>query len=143
MPSVRLNASLHFVWATWNRLPLVTEEIEREVHRYIETVAREDGCTVLAVGGMPDHIHLLVMMTNTASFAELMQHVKGGSSRLVSSRLKPGEWFRWQGSYGVDSVRARDRARVIAYIENQKQHHDGGTLWPEAENTGDADLPEE
>ena len=126
---------LHFVWATHDRLPLITEDIERDLHRYISQVSQDDGCDVLAVGGMPDHIHLFVRMTNTHSLAELMKHVKGGSSRLISTKLKPGEWFAWQGSYAVYSVEMRNRDRVIAYIQNQKQHHAEGTLWPNAEQT--------
>jgi len=131
----KLNAFLHFVWATYDRLPLITEEIEREVHRYIEKVCRDDKCDVLAVGGMSDHVHLLVCMSNTVSIADLMHHVKGGSSRLVTSALKPGEWFAWQGSYGVFSVAIRDKQKVIGYIQNQQRHHRENTLWLEAEET--------
>jgi len=86
-------AYMHFVWATWDRLPLVTEDIERDVHRYIERVCTDDKCDVLAVGGMPDHVHLLVALPGTIGYSELMKHVKGGSSRLISAKLKPGEWF--------------------------------------------------
>ena len=131
----KLNGYLHFVWATHDRLPLVTEEIEREVHRYIEKVSQDDGCIVLAVGGMPDHIHLFVRMSNSVSFAQLMQHTKGGSSRLISKTLKPGEWFAWQGSYAVFSIALRDKDKLVRYIQNQKQHHADGTLWPTAEQT--------
>jgi len=90
---------------------------------------------VLAVGGMPDHIHLFVRMTNIHSFADLMKHVKGGSSRFISSTLKPGEWFAWQGGYAVYSVAMRDRYKLIRCIDNQKQHHRDGTLWLDAEKT--------
>lgn len=140
MPSNKLNAFLHFVWATYDRHPLVTADIEREVHRYIERVCQKDKCEVLAIGGMPDHVHLLVRMSCTVSFSELMQHVKGGSSRLVSKTLKPGEWFAWQGSYAVFSVAVRDRKKVIRYILNQKQHHAEGSLWPEAEETEEVEA---
>jgi putative transposase len=125
----------HFVWATYDRLPLITQDIEREVYRYIEQVCKEDGCEVFAVGGMPDHMHVLITMPNTIAIGDLMQHIKGGSLRLISKTLKPGEWFKWQRHYAGFSVAIRDRRKVIAYIENQKQHHAEGTLWPEAEET--------
>jgi REP element-mobilizing transposase RayT len=136
MPQNKLNALLHFVWATYDRLPLITEDIECPVYRYIEQVCREDKCEVLAVGGMPDHIHLFVSMSHIVSFADLMRHVKGGSSRLITQHLKPGEWFAWQGSYAVFRVAVRDKQKVFHYIENQKQHHAEGSLWPESEQTG-------
>ncbi|HZP82753.1 MAG TPA: IS200/IS605 family transposase [Chthonomonadaceae bacterium] len=131
----KLRAFLHFIWATHDRLPLITEEIERDLYRYISAVCRDDQCEVLAIGGMPDHVHLLVGLSNTISLADLMKHVKGGSSRFVTQKLKPGEWFAWQSSYAVFAVSPRDKKMVIGYIQNQKRHHAENTLWPEAETT--------
>jgi len=129
----KLSVYIHFVWATWDRLPWITPDIERELYRYIERVCQDDDCDVLAIGGMPDYIHLLVSFSNMLTLAELMQHVKGGSSRLVTQVLKPGGEFRWQGSYGAFSVSPRDKEKIVRYIQNQKRHHAEGTLWPEAE----------
>jgi putative transposase len=92
-------------------------------------------CPVLAIGGLPDHVHLLVSFTNTLSYADFMKHVKGGSSRFVTQKLKPGEWFQWQENYAVFAVSPRDIRMVTAYILNQKQRHASGNLWPEAEET--------
>ena len=63
----KLCVAVHFVWATWDRQPLITEDIERGLWRYIETVCTDDHCEVLAIGGMPDHVHLLALLSNTAS----------------------------------------------------------------------------
>ncbi len=126
---------VHFVWATWDRLPLVTPDIERNVYRYLETVCREAGCKVFAINGMPDHVHVLVSLPATIGYALLVKNMKAGSSRLVSQELKPGEWFAWQGHYGAFSLRKKDLANVVDYIGNQKQHHAGGDLWPHAEET--------
>ncbi len=133
----KLCVCVHFVWATWDRSPLITEDIERGLYRYIKTVCGEDKCKVLAVGGMPDHVHLLILLSSTVTLADLMKHVKGGSSRCVSAALKPGAWFAWQGSYGAFSVSRRDIAKTVQYIECQKQRHAEGTLWPGAEESSE------
>ena len=133
----KLNVAVHFVWATWDRQPLITEEIERRLHKYIEAVCGDDKCEVLALGGMPDHVHLLVLMSNTVTLADLMKHVKGGSSRFVTGTLTPGAGFAWQGSYGAFSVSPAMVPKVIAYIQNQKEHHALGTLYPNAEETNE------
>ncbi len=133
----KLEICLHFVWATWDRLPLITEDIEREVYRCLEQACRAEGCEVLAVGGMPDHIHLLVAGHNTLTPAQLMNHVKGGSSRFVSETLRPGQWFAWQGNYGCFSISRSHRKGVAEYIQHQKQHHAEGDLWPNAEETSE------
>ena len=107
--------------------------MEHRIYRYISDVCLDDKCDVLSIGGIEDHLHLLVNLAPTISMADLMKHVKGGSSRFVSEELCPGEWFQWQGHYGAFSVSARDKQRVISYIRNQKDHHNSGTIWPDAE----------
>lgn len=136
----RLNVPVHFVWATWDRLPLVTETVERRLYRYIEAVCRDDECELLAIGGMPDHVHLLVLLPATITLGQLMHDVKGGSSRFVSEQVLSGDWFAWQRGYGAFGVSPHDKQRVIRYIRNQKRHHADGTLWPEAEDSNE-DIP--
>ena len=136
----KLCVAVHFVWATWDRQPLITSTIERDLYKYIEAVCCDDHCEVLAVGGMPDHVHLLVLLSNTITLADLVRHIKGGSSRFVSRRLIPGSWFAWQGSYGAFSVSQANISKVVAYIQNQKQHHAEGTLYPNAEETNETYL---
>ncbi len=136
---------VHFVWATRNRLPLVTPDIERRLYRCLVEICERHACPVFAVGGMPDHVHLLVLLSPKISVSELIKNVKGGSSRFVSSELKPGDWFDWQDHYGAFSVSPRERRKIIDYIENQKQHHAEGTLYPNAEETdeeSEIEMPE-
>ena len=126
---------MHFVWATWNHEPVITEAIERELFRYIRGICSDSNCPVIAIGGMPDHIHLLVSLSNTVTVADLMEKVKGGSSRFASNSLAPDGWFKWQGSYGAFSVSSHEKRKVVHYIENQKRHHAEGVVWEHAEQT--------
>jgi len=135
MPQNQNRALLHFVWATYDRMPWVTNDIAHDLYQYIKKVAIDDRCEVLAIGGMPDHIHLFVRIATTISIADLMKHVKGGSSRFVQRTLAPDTFFQWQGSYGVYSVSPSHKKRVVAYIQNQERHHQEDTLWLEAEQT--------
>src|SRR5262249_9328889 len=100
----KANVFIHYVWATHERLPLITKDVERNVYRYIEKVCQDDRCEVMAIGGTPDHVHLLVAMSNLVSMSALMQHVKGGSSRFISTSLKPDAWFAWQAHYAAFCV---------------------------------------
>jgi REP element-mobilizing transposase RayT len=129
----KLKVYLHLVWGTWDRLPLITEAMERELYRYIGGVCQKHGCSVLAIGGMPDHVHLFLTYPSTITIGDLMEYIKGSSSRFATEKLRPGEFFKWQGNYGAFSVSPSDKLRVIAYIENQKQHHAEGKLWMFAE----------
>ncbi len=124
----KLRVYLHIVWATWNRLPLITPDIERRVYRVIENEAMKLGCTVIALNGMPDHVHLLVKFPATLSIAVLMRQVKGVSSYFINHVLRPGGNFKWQRHYGVFAVSPWNLAKIIHYVKNQKEHHLGNSL---------------
>ena len=81
-----------------------------------------------AIGGMEDHVHLLVRLHPTIAVATLVKEVKGTSSHLVSHEITPGELFKWQGGYGAFTIRKKDVLRVKAYIENQELHNAEGSL---------------
>lgn len=135
MPENLINVLVHFVWATWDRLPLIQPDVERDIHRSIVAICEDHGCPVIAIGGMPDHVHLLVSVSNTITLAKLMELAKGGSSRYITTVIHSIEWFQWQGSYGAFSVSPHEKRKIIAYVNNQRQHHAYGSLWPNAERT--------
>lgn len=87
--SHKLSLFIHLVWATWDRLPLVTPEIERRVCRNAESEAIGKGCQVLAINGIPDHVHLVVTIPSTVAIADLVKQVKGVSSHFMNETLKP------------------------------------------------------
>jgi len=130
----KLALYLHLVWATWDRQPLITPVIERALYRNIESEARDMRCTVLALSGTEDHVHLAVKYPATVSVAELVKQVKGVSSHFVNETLQPEtHGFKWQGSYGAFTISRDDVDRVVAYIRRQKEHHAEGGLVPEWE----------
>jgi putative transposase len=126
---------VHLVWATWDRLSLVTEVLEQNVYAAIQAKCEEIKSPCLAIGGMPDHVHLLVRLNAAVSVAELVKGVKGNSSHLVANMIQPGEFFKWQGGYGAFTLAKEYVPVVTAYIERQKQHHAEGELRPELELT--------
>jgi putative transposase len=78
-------------------------------------------CTVIAIGGVEDHVHLLVGFPPTLAVSELVKKVKGTSSHLVNS--KNDDFFKWQGAYGAFTVSQRSLDKVADYIRNQEMHH--------------------
>jgi putative transposase len=131
----KLALYVHLVWATWDRLPFITSEIERRLHRNIESEAQEQGCMVLALNGTDDHVHVLVSIPATISIANLVKQLKGVSSHFVNDELRPAHDFKWQGSYGAFSVSRWDVDKIVGYIKHQKEHHANGELLPEFEET--------
>ncbi|WP_394795457.1 IS200/IS605 family transposase [Armatimonas sp.] len=129
-----IEIALHLVWTTYERRPLVTEVLERSVYRCIEFEATKLGCTVLAIGGMPDHVHVVLTIPSTTSLANLMKQLKGASSALAGELLTEG-FFKWADGYAAFSLSRDHCENAIAYVHYQKEHHSGNNPWPRWERT--------
>jgi len=119
---------VHFVWSTWDRLPLITPQIEKRLYGAIRTKCRELGCEPLAVGGTVDHVHLLVRLHPSVSISQLAKETKGASSHLITHEVTPGDFFKWQGGYGAFSVGQEAISQVVNYIARQKERHQEGQV---------------
>ena len=129
----KLALFLHFVWATWDRQPLITSDIERRLFRNMESQAQGMGCIVLAINGMPDHVHMVLSLPTTITIADLVKQIKGVSSHFANETLQPRSKFKWQGSYGAFTVSRWDLDKIIAYVKRQKEHHEMNEIFQEWE----------
>jgi putative transposase len=131
---------LHMVWATREREPLLNSEITQTVYRAVRGEATKLKCEVLSIGGIPDHVHLLVRVPSTVCAAELANKVKGVSSRLVNQQHTKMHYFCWQDGYGAFSISQEHIPAVRDYIKNQELHHKMGTTIPEWEQTNEESV---
>ena len=122
--------ALHLVWTTQERKPLIQICIETDLYACIIAEATTLCCQVLAIGGMPDHVHLIVLLHPTTSVSSLMKQIKGVSSHLMNHTLLPGKNFRWQDGYFAFSMSRSHRDAAVLYVQNQKHHHANQTLRP-------------
>lgn len=129
----KIEVYLHMNWATYQREPRIAEDIERRLHRCIASEAISMGCKVLAINGMPDHVHLVVKIPSTISIAALAKQVKGASSTLARERLCSGGVFGWQDRYAAFSISPWDVKKVVEYVLIQKKQHAEGSLIPQLE----------
>ena len=88
---------VHLVWSTFGRAPWISERLEKPLYAAIADKCRELRCPPLAIGGIADHVHLLIALSPTIAIAKLVKEVKGSSAHLVTHRLSPDAVFRWQG----------------------------------------------
>ena len=123
MPPSYVSNLMHCTFSTKERLQLINAELEDRLFPYIGGIARENQMKALAIGGAPDHIHALLSLPATISFAKAVQLIKGGSSKWVNDTFAKHRRFAWQEGYGAFSVSPSQLARTIAYINNQKEHH--------------------
>lgn len=114
---------MHCTFSTKDRYPMIDSQLESHLWPYIGGIARRNRMKALAIGGTFDHLHALLSLPSTMSFAKAVQLIKGGSSKWVHDRFPQYRKFEWQEGYGAFSVSASQIKRKIAYIETQKAHH--------------------
>ncbi len=113
----------HFVWATRNRQPLITPEVEALLVPYVEEKCRHLSYQLHAVRCIEDHVHLLLTLKPTDKVADAVKRLKGSSSRFINSQSGLGEVLYWQRGYGALSLRKKDIPVVTEHIIRQKEHH--------------------
>ena len=118
----------HFVFSTKNREPVIGVEIESRVWAYIGGIARKHHLTALQVGGVEDHIHALVLSPPKYAPSQIAQLLKGDSSKWIHEEFPAVRFSSWQDGFGGFSVSKSKVPDVIAYIKNQRQHHQGKTF---------------
>lgn len=119
----------HLVWSTKERQPLITSTREPQLYRYLHDKTNAIDCICHAVGGMSDHIHLVVSIPPKLAISEYVKQIKGGSSHFVNQILPAEDLaFAWQAEYGVFSMGESQAPNAIAYVQNQKYHHATGSL---------------
>lgn len=112
----------HCTFSTKDRYLWINEDLEVRLWPYIGGIARENRMKALAIGGVADHLHALLSLPSTMSFAKAVQLIKGGSSKWIHEELRIRK-FEWQAGYGAFSVSQSQVKKTIAYINNQKEHH--------------------
>ncbi len=138
MRRAKIGVFVHLVWATWDRLPLLTPEAETQAYRAIGAKCQQLGVDILAIGGTSDHVHLLVRLPGTVCISDLVKHVKGSSGHLLAKQMQTDDtFFKWQGAYGAFSVSPSELRTVSQYIARQKEHHAAGTLVADWEASSD------
>lgn len=98
------------------------------MYKYITGIVQNNKHKLLAINGMPDHIHLLIGLRPSQSLADLMQDIKGGSSKWINQKRLVRGRFSWQEGYGAFSYSKSDLLNLINYVRNQQQHHHGKTF---------------
>jgi putative transposase len=111
------------VFAVKNRTAIIQPEWKDELYKYITGIVQMHDHKLLAINGMPDHLHVFFGMRPTQSLSSLMQDIKGDSSKWINEKRFIKTKFAWQEGYGAFSYAKSQVSTVISYIRNQEIHH--------------------
>ena len=116
------NISLHMIFSTRGRRPLITSDFRADLFAYLGGIIREMGGTAVIINGTADHVHMLLRIRPAQSSAQIARVMKANSSRWVHEKWDSK--FAWQTGYGVFSVSESNVAAVTKYIAEQEEHHE-------------------
>ncbi|MGE3317047.1 MAG: IS200/IS605 family transposase [Planctomycetaceae bacterium] len=123
MPSTYTKLLYHIVFSTKNRLPLLGKPIRDETFRYIAGIISEKDADAIQIGGVDDHVHLLLRIPPTISVADLVRRIKSNSSKWLNETRFRVHKSGWQEGYAAFSVSQSQVLRVAEYIRDQESHH--------------------
>ncbi len=122
MPSTHLSLNYHLIFSTKNREPWIEPRWRDQLHTYMGGTIKGLGGIALAVGGVSDHVHLLIGLRATHSIADVLRELKSESSRWVHETIREAA-FVWQEGYGAITVSPSHLEDVRRYVLNQEEHH--------------------
>jgi len=155
-PHTRVSLRVHCIFSTKNRRPSIPDDLQPRAWAFIGGIARNLGITAIAVGGVADHVHILLLLPPTMPLAEAIQKIKANSSRWL--REQSGKAFQWQGGYAAFSVSishtgcdrgvhlesektSREKDIRCGVRRHPKKARDGGMILPSLAGLGRLRFP--
>ncbi|MBS1488947.1 MAG: IS200/IS605 family transposase [Bacteroidetes bacterium] len=114
---------IQVVFAVKYRDSLIHQEWEEELFKYITGIIKNKEQKLLAINGMPDHIHFFIGMKPSCCLSDLVREIKKSSNEFINERKFSKVKFQWQEGYGAFSYSHSALDNVITYINKQKEHH--------------------
>jgi putative transposase len=114
---------IQVVFAVKNRDALISPAWEERLYQYISGIVQNKGQKMLAINGMPDHIHFFIGMKPAFCLSDLIREVKKSSNQMINENKLSKCKFNWQEGFGAFSYSHSQIENVVQYVLNQKTHH--------------------
>lgn len=114
---------IQVVFAVKGRECVIHTSWEEELYKYISGIVRNKGQKMLAINGMPDHLHFIIGMKPSCCLSDLVREIKKSSNDFINEKKFSKYKFSWQEGYGAFSYSHSALDNVIQYVNNQKEHH--------------------
>ena len=111
------------VFAVSGRLSLIRNDFKEDVYKYISGIVRNKQQKLIAINGMPDHVHILIGLKPVMALADLVREIKSDSADFINRKKWVRGKFAWQEGYGAFSYGHSQLDTIIRYIQNQERHH--------------------
>src|SRR5262245_41228984 len=111
-----VSSYFHCVFSTKERRPIISPALRERLCPFLGGIARQNGMKVIEIGGVQDHVHILLSLPSTVAISKAMQLIKGGSSKWVHETFPEQRLFNWQAKSGAFGVSVSLLEKTISYI---------------------------
>ena len=118
-----ISSYFHCVFSTKERRRLITPELRNRLRPFLGGIARQNKMKAIEIGGVEDHVHILLSLPSTMAISKALQLIKGGSSKWIHETFPEHRLFAWQEEYGAFSVSVSQLDKTMEYIQGQEAHH--------------------
>ena len=118
-----VSSYFHCVFSTKERQRLITPALRDRLWPFLGGIARQNKMKAVEIGGVEDHVHILLSLPSTTAISKVLQLIKGGSSKWIHETFPEHRLFAWQEEYGAFSVSVSQLDKTIEYIKGQEAHH--------------------
>ena len=123
MPNTFSQIYIQVVFAVKYRKAIIHQSWEDDLYKYITGIIQNKGQKLIAINGMPDHIHIFIGMKPSCNLSDLVREIKKASNGFINDKKLTATNFQWQEGFGAFSYSQSHIDYVVKYINNQKQHH--------------------
>lgn len=128
MPGTYSQIYIHLVFSVKGRQSLIHAKWEERLYQYITGIVQGKEQKMMAINGMPDHIHILIGMKPSCCLSDLVREIKKSSNEFIKDNNFTTQKFSWQEGFGAFSCSKSHMNNVVRYILNQKEHHKKSTF---------------
>jgi putative transposase len=118
-----ISSYFHCVFSTKERRRLITPELRNRLRPFLGGIARQNKMKAIEIGGVEDHVHILLSLPSAMAISKALQLIKGGSSKWIHETFPEHRLFAWQEEYGAFSVSVSQLDKTMEYIQGQEAHH--------------------
>lgn len=123
MPNTFSQIYIQLVFAVNGRQSLISASFKETLFKYVGGTMRNADQKLIAINGMPDHVHILVGLKPNLAISDLVKDIKVASSRFINDKRLVRGRFSWQEGFGAFSYSQSHLSKVATYIESQERHH--------------------
>ena len=114
---------VHIVFSVKGRSSQISADWKEELYKYINGVTKYRKQKLMVIGGISNHIHLLIGFNPACPLSDLMREIKSNSSKWINEKRLATGRFEWQSGYGAFTIGQSQVDKVAKYILNQEEHH--------------------